>query len=214
MPGRFAIFGTNEFTSLTGFREFPSSWAIDWTLFFNIRPSSPAAGPGRVQKAYKIDTSLVNPLGNLPEVIGANMPSLAVRNLIRGWRMGLPSGQDVARFMNEEVIPDSKLKVGKATAEDSPSNQLLTSISPPFAGNAPLWYYILAETQQAFDGNDATPIRSGKVGGRIVASVFAGLLVCDRFSYLYQPTWRPISSFTFGGKFGIAELIMQAMVQE
>jgi hypothetical protein len=214
LPDRFAIFGPNELSSLTGFREFPSTWAIDWTLYFKIRPSAPPNGPGRVQKSYKIDTSLVNPLGNLPAVIGANVPSLAERNLIRGWRMGLPSGQDVARFMHLNVIPDNKLKVGKATKDDSPTNPLLTSISPKFAGNAPLWYYVLAEAQQAFDGNDSTPIRLGPVGGRIVASVFIGLLVGDHFSFLYQPGWRPIQSFTFGGKFGIAELIKQAMVEE
>jgi hypothetical protein len=212
LPGRFAIFGPSELTSLTGFREFPSNWAIDWTLYFKIRPSAPPNGPGRVQKSYKIDTSLVNPLGNLPAVIGANVPSLAERNLIRGWRMGLPSGQNVARYMNLPVIPDNKLRVGKATAEDSPANPLLTSVSQRFAGNAPLWYYVLAEAQQAFDGNDATPIRLGPVGGRIVASVFIGLLVGDRFSYLHQPGWRPIQQFTFGGKFGIAELIKHAMV--
>lgn len=214
LPGRFAIFGPNELTSLTGFREFPSNWAIDWSLYFKIRPSAPPNGKGRVQKSYKIDTSLVNPLGNLPPVIGANVPSLAERNLIRGWRMGLPSGQDVARFIGEPVIPDDKLRVGKATVEDSEENPLLTKVSPRFAGNAPLWYYVLAEAQQAFDGNDATPIRLGAVGGRIVASVFIGLLVGDRFSFLHQPGWRPLQALTFGGKFGIVELIKQAMVEE
>jgi hypothetical protein len=214
LPGRFAIFGPSELTSLTGFREFPSTWAIDWSLYFKIRPSAPPNGPGRVQKSYKIDTSLVNPLGNLPAVIGANVPSLAERNLIRGWRMGLPSGQDVARAMQMEVIPDEQLKVGKATSEDSDDNPLLTSISPRFAGNAPLWYYVLAEAQQAFDGNDATPIRLGPVGGRIVASVIIGLLVGDRHSFLHQPSWRPLTPFTVGGKFGIVELIKQAMVAQ
>jgi len=214
LPNPFPIFGDSELTSLTGFREFPSPWAIDWSLFFKIRPTAPATGKGRVQQAYKIDTSLVNPLGHLPAVIGANVPSLAERNLIRGWRMGLPSGQEVARYMHVNVIPDAKLRVGKATEEDSPNNPLLTDISSRFAGNAPLWYYVLAEAQQEFDGNDDTPIRLGPVGGRIVASVFIGLLVGDNFSFLHQPSWRPIQAFTVGGKFGIVELIKQAMVAE
>jgi len=214
LPNPFPIFGDSELTSLTGFREFPSPWAIDWSLFFKIRPTAPATGKGRVQQAYKIDTSLVNPLGHLPAVIGANVPSLAERNLIRGWRMGLPSGQEVARYMHVNVIPDAKLRVGKATEEDSPNNPLLTDISARFAGNAPLWYYVLAEAQQEFDGNDDTPIRLGPVGGRIVASVFIGLLVGDNFSFLHQPSWRPIQAFTVGGKFGIVELIKQAMVAE
>lgn len=215
LPNRFPIFGTSELTSLTGFREFPSSWAIDWSLFFKIRPSAPAEGKTRVQKAYKIDTSLVNPLGNLPAVIGANVPSLAERNLIRGMRMGLPSGQDVARALHLDVIPDGELRIGKATVEDTAGNPPLTSISPRFAGNAPLWYYILAEAQRGFQGtDDAEPIRLGPVGGRIVASVLIGLLVGDNFSFLHNPGWRPIQAFTVGGKFGIVELIKQAMVAE
>jgi hypothetical protein len=214
LPSRLAIFGDSELTSLTGFRAFPSNWALDWSLFFSIRPTAPPSGKARLQKSYKIDTSLVNPLGHLPAVIGANVPSLAERNLIRGLRMGLPSGQDVARFMGEPIIPDDRLRVGKATAEDSPANKLLTAISPRFAGKAPLWYYILAEAQQQFNGNDATPIRLGPVGGRIVTEVFVGLLYGDKFSYLYDPTFQPIPSFMFGGKFGIVELIKQAMVEE
>lgn len=213
LPRRFAILGENEITSLTGFREFPSSWAVDWSLYFSINPTPPPAGPGRLQKSYKIDTSLVNPLGNLPTAIGANVPSLAERNLMRGLRMGLPSGQDVARFMRVPVIPDDRLRVGKATAEDSDQNPLLTDISPRFAGKAPLWYYILAEAQQQFDGDDQTPIRLGPVGGRVVAEVFVGLLYGDKYSYLYDPTWQPIPSFTFGGKFGIVELIKQATME-
>ncbi|HUQ32865.1 MAG TPA: heme peroxidase family protein [Pyrinomonadaceae bacterium] len=215
LPNSFAIFGPSELTSLTGFREFPSTWAVDWSLYFKIRPTAPPEGKLRLQKAYKIDTSLVNPLGNLPAVIGANVPSLAERNLIRGWRMGLPSGQDVARFMGETVIPDEKLRVGKATVVDRPNNPSITDISPRFAGNAPLWFYILAEAMQnADDKPDDFPITLGPVGGRIVTSVFAGLLVGDKFSFLHQPGWRPIQAFTVGGRFGMAELIKQAMVAE
>ena len=74
-----------------------------------------------------------------------------------------------------------------------------------------LWYYILAEAQQAFR-DDKTPIRLGLVGGRIIGEVFAGLLLGDRHSFLNQdPGWRPIPEFTRNGKFGRAELIAQAM---
>jgi hypothetical protein len=215
LPDRFPIFGDSEDTSLVGFREFPSTWAVDWSLYFSIRPTPPPTeGPARLQKSYKIDTSLVNPLGHLPTVIGANVPSLAERNLIRGLRMGLPSGQDVARFMGVPVIPDDRLRVGKATEDDSAANPRLTDISPRFAGKAPLWYYVLAEAQQQFDGHDDTPIRLGPVGGRIVTEVFIGLLYGDKHSYLYDPTFHPIPSFQFGGRFGIVELIKNAMVEE
>ena len=125
--------------------------------------------------------------------------------------MGLPSGQAVARAMGVPVIPDAKLRVGKANATDTPTNKKLVETSTKFAGHAPLWYYILAEAQQAFVDN-TTAIRLGPVGGRIVAEVFVGLLLGDPHSFLNQdPHFSPISSFLRNGKFGMAELILQAM---
>ena len=196
--------------NLTGFREFPAEWAIEWNLFFDLGPA-PRHGKRRRQPAYKIDSSLVNPLANLPASIATQVPSLAERDLLRGLRMGLPSGQDVARRMGVPVIPDDRLRVGKATEEDAATNIHLVDISPRFRDNAPLWYYVLAEAQQAFV-NNRTPIRLGPVGGRIVGEVFVGLLLGDRHSFLNQaPLWQPIAEFTRNGRFGMAELILQAM---
>jgi hypothetical protein len=196
--------------NLTGFREFPDIWAIDWKLFFDFGNNPPKLGPQRIQPAYKIDSSLVNPLGNLPPSIATVIPSLAERNLLRGLRMGLPSGQDVARRMGVPVIADEKLRVGKATEEDSGKNIRLVDISPGFRNKAPLWYYVLAEAQQVFV-NDTTPIRLGPVGGRIVGEVFVGLLLGDTHSFLNQdPLWKPIPEFMKNGKFRMAQLIEQA----
>jgi hypothetical protein len=213
---RLPIFAQSPDESLVGFREFPANFAIDWRLFFKMG-AAPKQGKTRIQPAYKIDTSLVNPLGNLPTpVTGPTpMPSLAERNLIRGLRMGLPSGQAVAAAMGVPIVPDEKLRVGKENEDDVPNNKRLVDISPRFRNNAPLWYYILAESMQVFETND-TPIRLGPVGGRIVGEVFAGLLLGDSHSFLIQdPCWRPRADFTADktrtGKFGMAELIAQAM---
>jgi hypothetical protein len=215
-PGRLPIFFSSDPTapSLVGFREFPDNYAVDWRLFFDfgLNPPQPKLGPTRIQPAYKIDSSLVNPLKTLPPSIASKVPSLAERNLLRGLRMGLPSGQAVARKMALPVIPDEKLKVGKATQDGAKENIPLTKISSRFAGNAPLWYYILAEAQQQFEDND-TPIHLGQVGGRIVGEVFIGLLLGDKHSFLHQaPCWTPIKEFTRDdGTFGMAELLKQAM---
>jgi hypothetical protein len=210
---RFPIFDSSDpdpNASLVGFREFPANWAIEWKLFFKMG-DAPDFGPQRIQPAYKIDTSLVNPLGSLPpSVTSADFPSLAERNLLRGLRMGLPSGQAVAKAIGVPVVPDEKLRVGKANEDDSKTNPLLVEISPAFRNNAPLWYYLLAESQQVFVDNK-TPIQLGPVGGRIVAEVFAGLMLGDQHSFLQQePTWKPLPQFVKNGKFGIAELIAQA----
>jgi hypothetical protein len=210
--GRLAIFTPDDGRlGLNGFREFPGEWAIDWSLFFTMTENAPRTGIRRVQKSYRIDTSLVNPLGTLPLSVAKEVRSLAERNLMRGRAMGLPSGQDVARAMDVEPIPDGELRVGKATEEAAGTNPLLTEISPAFAGRAPLWYYVLAEAQQQFERNE-TPIRLGEVGGRIVTEVFVGLLLGDSHSFLSQaPGWTPDASFMRDGRFGIAELIAQAM---
>jgi heme peroxidase len=208
--GELPIFSTTG-PSLVGFEPFPTNLAVDWGKFFHM-DTRPPTGPTRLLPAYKIDTSLVNPLKTLPaSVAGDPPPSLAERNLLRGLRMGLPSGQAVASAMGVPPIPDAKLKVGKATEEDTPTNRRLTDISAAFTHSAPLWYYILAEAQQEFAHN-STPIRLGRVGGRIVAEVFLGLMLEDRHSFLRQnPLWEPFQQFRKAdGTFGMAELIRAA----
>jgi hypothetical protein len=197
---------------LRGFRPIPPELAIDWSLFFRLNPNAPATGQGRVQPAYKIDTSLVNPLGSLPASVAVNPSSLPERNLLRGWRLELPSGQAVARAMGIPPIPDEKLRVGKATEEETPTNKSIIEISPKFKHNAPLWFYVLSEAQQAFQNNQ-TPIRLGKVGGRIVGEVFVGLMVADGHSYLRQdPNFRPLPELAASdGTFDMAQLLRQAM---
>ncbi|SFI23012.1 Animal haem peroxidase [Planctomicrobium piriforme] len=209
---RLPIFSSTAL-SLVGFNEFPSTWAVDWRLFFKLG-IAPPSGKNRIQPAYKIDTSLVNPLGKLPEVVTGPtpVPSLALRNLLRSLRMGLPSGQAVARAMGEPIIPDEELRVGKANEDDFKNNPTLASISSEFSRNAPLWYYVLADSQNAFKDNN-TPIRLGRIGGRIVGEVFAGILLGDHHSFLnHCPNWKPHAELAASdGTFGIADLIKQAM---
>lgn len=211
------------FPDLLAFGEFDSTFAIDWRLFFDFGNKPDQFSKNRIQPAYKIDTSLVNPLGSLPKPItGEARPSLAELNLIRGLKLKLPSGQSVAKTLGITPLPDEKLRVGKANTDgvngskDAAKNKSIVDISPKFAGNAPLWFYILAEAMQtaidnATDGfNNDTPIHLGPVGGRIVGEVFVGLLYGDGESVINHPTWRPYADFVNNGKFGIVELIAQA----
>lgn len=201
---RIPIFASSE-PNLRGFRPMNPNWTIEWELFFPIRASAPELGKDRLQPAYKIDSSLVNPLGTLPPEIAKDPSSLALRNLKRGKSMGLPSGQRVSRYMGQKPIKDDKLKVGKAPDDDT--NKTLVQLSKTFADNAPLWYYILAEAQHEHGGQ-----RMGRIGGRILAEVFIGLLAGDNHSYLSQdPTFKPAPELCRDGKtFGIADLIVAA----
>jgi hypothetical protein len=205
---RFPIFDfKNTANSLLGFRDFPDNWAINWDLFFSGKSVS-VSGINRIHKSYKIDTSLVDPLGHLPATIaGHKVPSLAERNLLRGLSMGLSSGQNVARHMGITPIADKNLKIGKA-ADGEQQLDLIKEI-PSFADNAPLWYYILAEAQHFNNGKCLGP-----VGGTIVAEVFIGMLLGDSHSFLsLYPNWKPRKEFLNEKtkKFGIRELIDQAI---
>ena len=108
----------------------------------------PQSGPAvrKPQLSYKIDTSLVHPLGNLPARIARNPSSLALRNLERGVTLRLPSGQCVAKALGVEPIADEELVIGKAIVQ-RPEPPSITDIASGFAGNAPLWAYILSEAQ-------------------------------------------------------------------
>ena len=215
----------DDAADLGGFRPTPGDWAIDWQFFIDIEyGAKPAATPPlfdplvrRPQSAYKIDSSLVSPLRHLPHRIAANPSILALRNLQRGAAFGLPSGQAVASTLGETPIPDDQLLIGKATADDP--KKPLTEIAGGFAGNAPLWAYVLAEAQatswkRSGPGipKDDIPVKLGPVGGRIVAEVFAALLRGDPTSYLHRkPAFKPNPKFARDGKFGLAELINVAL---
>jgi len=181
----------SEFEDLRGFRERPPFWVIEWKRFFRF----PDSGDD-LQVTRKIDTLLAPPLGKLPTNIDIMRRSLALRNLLRGQALELPSGQAVARAMgipDELILTDERLGL---------SGDLL----PVFGNNTPLWYYILKEAEVLANGR-----RLGPVGGRIVAEVLIGLLAGDPLSYLnIAPGWHPTAG-EFGaggdGRFGMAELL-------
>ena len=217
--------------ALTGFGAFPAQWAIDWNRFINLEdrpygnPDRPGASgsPGnllRTQLAYKIDTSLVNPLKALPaRVAGDPPPSLAERNLLRGWRMRLPCGQDVARAMGVPVLADDDILIGKFSGDPADMRGPIVDVAgSAFAGNCPLWTYVLAETRETdvvFGTGDGPQTiatrRLGPVGGRIVAETFVGIMLQDSSSWLtLDPRWTPTLPMS-GGRFGLRELIAEAL---
>ncbi|MEA2503531.1 MAG: hypothetical protein QOG36_574, partial [Actinomycetota bacterium] len=108
------------------------------------------------------------------------------------------------------------------TFDDEKDQVLLSDVAPGFRDNAPLWAYVLSEAQVTSWAHlpanvdkatkDATPIRLGPVGGRIVAEVFAALLLGDRTSYLNAVhNFTPIPELTKAGTFGLAQLINVAL---
>nr|AHE14777.1 putative heme peroxidase [uncultured bacterium] len=159
------MFGA-EGSDLRGSRPLPARLEIDWRHFFAV-PGQPDSA--RTQSRL-IDGKLSLPLFNLPPtVVSDAMVSLAQRNLIRGKRLGLPSGQAVAAAMNVPALSNGELGV------PDPDN-------PGWAGQAPLWFYVLREAELQQGGQ-----RLGQVGGRLVTETVLGVLDADKSSYLSAP---------------------------
>jgi hypothetical protein len=192
---------------LTGFRAMFKDWAIDWGRFIDIDKrkydGTDDEKKKRLQFAYRLDTSLVNPLSNLPaSVVSDPPPSLAARNLLRGWRLGLPSGQSVAKAMGLVPMSDDKILIGKGVDKPDPTEKpfSITTLGDRFKNNCPLWTYVLAEAMAnqkpvklpVVEDISITTPQLGPVGGRIVAEVFLGLMFGDNHSLLVSdPTWQP-----------------------
>jgi len=164
----------DELADLRGFRRLPAGWTIDWTTFF---PRAGAAGDP--QPSRLIDSKLVRGLFDLPA--GGSLPFL---NLRKGQILGLPSGQDVARLMNEEPLTAVEL-------EGAPDP-------------TPLWFYILKEAEKRAGG-----VHVGRVGGRIVGEVLLGLVELDKQSWLHvAPGWEPTIPDSDGdGIVGVPDLL-------
>jgi hypothetical protein len=202
---RIPLFSLNEGKrqSLKGFRPLPRNWGVQWRFFLPGIKDGIEPDPRLPQPGYKLDAQLSNPLGTLPTStaeagpIGQGLdPSLArdlaVRNLIRGKSMGLPSGQDISRAMGMEPLSDAELF--EKIELDGPAKEDL-------AGRAPLWFYILKESEKR-----AESAHLGPVGGRIVAEVLIGLLAGDPLSFLgVQPDWTP--TLGEGTDFTLSDLI-------
>jgi hypothetical protein len=235
IDGRQFIFAGLKHRGLNGFDRFPREWGIDWNLFFDLTGDKASrTGPNRTQPSYKLDPSLVNPLAFLPEFskISSTPPlddiaklqarphpgavaNLALRNLMRGVSMGLPSGQDVALAMGLTPLTDSQLRVGKATnAADFKAAPSIADIGQgAFKGKAPLWYYLLAEGAADWykkGGDQVTGLQLGEVGSRLVVETFVGMLMADGHSVLRQaPGWHPTLGKQAG--FDMPDLVKYAL---
>ncbi|MBB2708415.1 hypothetical protein N2597_22570 (plasmid) [Rhizobium sophoriradicis] len=173
-PAPFNFFFT--FTALSGdlspsngpdfeFATLPDNWIIEWHRFF-----SSTAQPESMNPARRIDANLTPELGLLRDFQGmpiANiMAHLAARNLLRGYLLGLPTGQAVAKRLGLPVLPLEVLRSATPTGiGQSIENAGLLE-------QTPLWFYILTE---AGDPAGADGQCLGPVGTRIVAETLWNL---------------------------------------
>jgi Animal haem peroxidase len=177
------------FPDLLGFQPVPASRRVDWTQLFAF-PGHPAPQPSK-----KIDGRLARSLIELPMAITGEVEvqafhSLAVRDLQRGQAYGLPSGEALSGALGIQPLSPDDIGLGALD----------------WAGETPLWYYLLKEAEVRGGGE-----RLGPLGGRIVAEVLLGIIDRDPESYrAVQPDWRPTLPAAQPGSFDMADLLTAA----
>ncbi|MFM9965429.1 MAG: peroxidase family protein [Planctomycetaceae bacterium] len=169
----------------------PTNWIIDWRRFFQGLPAAPGA-PTSFNFSRKLDPFAAPALHNLPNVGGEKR--LPVRNLLRGSRVGLPSGQAVAAEIGVTALTPAQIAKGPDGA---------VAKAHGFDQRTPLWYYVLKKAQVKGKSE-----RLGPVGSRILAEVFVGMLRGDNGSFLAAaPEWMPTLGKT-AGSFSMADLLL------
>ncbi|MGH3936266.1 MAG: LysM peptidoglycan-binding domain-containing protein [Pseudonocardiaceae bacterium] len=186
---------------IAGLNTVPDNWIIEWE---NI------IGDGaEVNKARRLDTLLAAVGGlalfNLQTPEGEREPGLAAhlsaRNLLRGYRMRMPTGQAVANHLGLPVLTPEQLQAAAGNAK-----QLQALNDGGFADRTPLWFYVLAEAK--YCGGT----RLGPVGSTIVAEVLIGLVRRSDDSILRTPGWVPSLPAATPGTFELADLLRFAGV--
>jgi hypothetical protein len=149
---------------LRGSRPIPAELHADWSYFFDVPGFDK---PDGLNFSRIMDCKLAAGLHTLPDTVQKDgVANLAERNLLRGARVGVPAGQDVALKMGLKPLTNAQLGL----------------TDKRWNGKAPLWYYLLKESEIQHNGR-----RLGAVGGRIVAETILGILALDKTSYLYAP---------------------------
>ena len=191
---------------MLGLKNVPRNWIIEWENLVD--------GNRGFDRARRIDTKLVEPLFELKNFEGKTLPGnkgrLAVRNLLRGYLLRMPTGQAVALALREKfsrvrdipVLRPGEIKAGAASPE-----QVQVLKKAKFLERTPLWYYILAEAAVLGDGR-----RLGPVGGTIVAEVLVGLIRRSEGSILRTDNWEPSLPSAEPGKFTLNDLLRFAGV--
>lgn len=133
-------------TAGRGPQSLPEHWIIAWEGFLPLEARAP-------QRARALNTELAG---------GAQtMTALAAHHLLHGYRLGLPTGQAIARHMGLAPLE------GAALLAALPEQQ--REAARPFSEATPLWFYILAEAGARRGPGAPGGAHLGPVGSRIVA---------------------------------------------
>lgn len=189
----FQFTGTGKFVDNAP--TLPDNWPAEWDRLVKLDPAFP------IRSARPIDTFLAGPLAEMVNQLvgtteedtpdsdlGKLLKHLARRNLLRGFRLGIPTGQAVSESLGIDPMTASEITDGAS----QPIRDALAAGEFVERRAVPLWFYILRESEVRNGGE-----RLGPVGSRIVAETIIGQLRNDPKSYLNQGAWTPADGVTF-----------------
>ena len=166
----------------------PSNWIADFRRLYDFKEAGRAdlAVPaGKFNRAMRIDTTLVNPLDQLPGFAPAEA-NLAFRNLTRARMVRLATGQQMVTFLKAKGVTLTKLT--NVQIRDGSNGADLSGLTQAqrdaFLKNTPLWFYVLREAE----------LNAGKlkgVGARIVAETFHRAMEGSQHSIVRDPSFKP-----------------------
>jgi hypothetical protein len=178
----FQFSGLQNEDKFVGFRNqgnksLTSNWIVDWTRLFDFSNRGVSKGEG-FNLTESIDTLLVETIHNFGP---PNAPlNLAIKNLVRGSRVGLPSAQDIASALGINPLSLHEL------LNNAKQEQVMTDWE--FQIKTPLWYYVNREAEVL--GNS---LRFGPLASTIICETFHGLAKGSRRSILDPENegWKP-----------------------
>ncbi|MGB0723170.1 MAG: peroxidase family protein [Gammaproteobacteria bacterium] len=169
-----------------GFGQVPPELTVDWSLLLDVNPGCPSV------PAKAINRFLADELFRLPNpVVGRNASdadrSLAFRNILRGYVMGLPSGQSVAKELKKKY-PEIKVLPPKAF-KDIEGWECAPAEPCDLSKETPLFFYLMHE-----GGEQSEPAQShlGMAGSAILMEVFGTMLLnCSTFLTYRDEAGKP-----------------------
>ena len=191
---RIEIF--DERLGTTGLSPIPPELTVDWQFLLDVDPNQVYV------RSKAIDHLLANELVELPErVVGPEARrqdlSLAFRNLLRGYVLGLPSGQQVEAALAARGYPirtpdneePQNLRLGEILAGACLDAEILGQLEQ----HTPLFLYLMREAGIRGGGN-----RLGPVGSAILMEVFGAMLVHHDTFLNVAGGWAPDPNVTQG----------------
>lgn len=181
----------------TGLSPIPPELTVDWRFLLDVD----SANQDYV-RSKAIDHLLANELANLPRPVAGRDArdqdrSLAFRNLLRGYVLGLPSGQRVEAALAARGYPirtpdneePQNLRLGEILAGACLNAETRNKL----ANHTPLFFYLMREAGTRGGGD-----RLGPVGSAILMEVFGAMLVHHDTFLNVEGGWAPDLNVTQG----------------